>query len=86
MEVTGYFFDLNGWSTRSSQGSRLSSFNLKQFNDFVTDKTLNFFKVLDLSSNFLTTADPDDGQTVEKLYEARKVVTSLRVVNDTAER
>jgi len=51
-----------------------------------SSQTLDFFAVLGLSCDFLTTADPVEWEAMEEFQLAKKVVTSLRVVNDTAER
>ena len=57
----------------------------RELDDFVSKKTLQFFKKLNLSHQFLSTdpvswADRDDYQTAEK------TVLALKVVNDHAER
>lgn len=57
----------------------------KQLHDFVTQNTMNFFRILSIPDCFLST-DPETWATNAAYLEAESVVRELRVVNDTAER
>lgn len=64
--------ELDFWQTREIQ-------------DFFTGSSKNFFNYLDLECDFLD-INPDLWKNSESYEKARKIVSSLRVVNDTAER
>lgn len=57
----------------------------KQLHDFVTKSTRRFFKILQLSEEFLET-DPNEWMNQPDYRSNLEVVRSVRVVNDLAER
>jgi hypothetical protein len=57
----------------------------KHLEDFVTPKTMRFFKKLRLDTNFLN-EDPSSWLRREGFQSAQAIVRSLKVVNDNAER
>lgn len=63
----------------------LDSFKNKNLEDFVTTKTLTIFRMLELSNGFLA-VDPDLWEVRDDYKEAMETITSLKVVNDHAER
>lgn len=54
--------------------------------DFVTENTLQFFRILGLPVSFLSAVDPKDWTNNEEYKQGRAIAESLKVVNDTAER
>ena len=57
----------------------------KELEDFVSSNTLRFFEITGLSSDLLS-CDPEIWEETESYAAAKSVATSLRVVNDIAER
>lgn len=60
-------------------------FKQKNIEDFVTSNSLRFFQILGISSEFLN-KDVETWNTDADFEAARKIVHSIRVVNDIAER
>ena len=58
---------------------------VKSLHDFVTMSTARFFEALDLSSCFMD-YDPTEWCDQEDYQRSKETVTSLKVVNDLAER
>lgn len=63
----------------------ISQFMCKNIEDFVTEKTLNFFKRFSISTDFLK-KDPEEWHTDSGYNAGLDIVSNLKVVNDTAER
>lgn len=59
--------------------------NSKQLEDFVTDNTHRFFRITGIPVDFLK-LDVDSWPTDENYTTAKAIVSSIRVVNDIAER
>ena len=57
----------------------------KELEDFVFSNTYRFFKITGISSTFLST-DPTSWEDNEHNAAVKPIVSSLRVVNDIAER
>lgn len=57
----------------------------KKLQDFVTSKTLRFFKIMDLSSDFLE-MDATTWKENESYMKYKLLVNSIKCVNDVAER
>src|SRR6218665_4048706 len=59
--------------------------NTKTLNNFVTKNTNNFFTILGISQEFLQ-ADPSEWECDTEYKRSQRLVQTLRVVNDLAER
>ena len=57
----------------------------KKLHNFVTKSTINFFTILGLSHEFLQ-VDPSDWEFQPEYQESKRLVLSLKVINDLAER
>ena len=57
----------------------------KKLHNFVTKSTINFFTILGLSQEFLH-VDPSDWEFQPEYQESKRLVLSLKVINDLAER
>lgn len=57
----------------------------KRLHDFVTTSTRQFFTLLDLPMDFLS-SDPDQWSQLQSYISSQGTVGSVRVVNDLAER
>jgi hypothetical protein len=57
----------------------------KGLHDFVTKSTMRFFKILDLSEDFLE-QDPSEWEKEASYQRSRETVHSMKVINDLAER
>lgn len=67
------------------RSSEVNEFVKKDFVDLVSPETLNFFSRFGISTEFFT-VDPDTWETREDYQKGLKIVKSLMVVNDVAER
>jgi len=56
-----------------------------ELHNFATSNTLRFFNILDIDHGFLG-SDPELWEGLTSYDDAFKIVTSLRVTNDNAER
>ena len=73
-------------STNRAQGLDSNGFYADQpISFFVTNNTKAFFSILDLPHSFLEMS-PETWSSNNEYKHAEKVVTNLKVVNDTAER
>ena len=57
----------------------------KGLHDFMTKSTRLFFKILELSENFLD-KDPSEWYNETSCRRSREIVNSMKVINDLAER
>lgn len=67
------------------RSSEVKEFLKKDFVDLVSPETLNFFTRFSISTEFFN-IDPDTWETREDYQKGLKIVKSLMVVNDVAER
>jgi len=63
----------------------LNSFNSCTLDNLVTNNSMNLFRLLNLSTEFLST-DPDMWEEQESYAVAKRRLATLKVVNDTTER
>jgi len=57
----------------------------KKLLDLVTNQTIHLFEALNIEKNFLRT-DPSTWETNKEFLSGKKIVESLKAVNDIAER
>ena len=64
---------------------KITTFQTKTLSDFVTERSLNLFTAMRIDPTFLT-ADPSTWLECPDYISAKQKITSLRVINDCAER
>src|SRR6218665_1949571 len=77
--------EVEGQDEPLQQISPLQHPNTKSLHNFVTKNTNNFFTILGISQEFLQ-ADPSEWECDTEYKRSQRLVQSLRVVNDLAER
>ena len=70
---------------RRVDAKAITSFQIKTLSDFVTERSLNLFTAMRIDPAFLS-GDPLTWLECPEYISAKQKITSLRVINDCAER